>query len=139
MGSVSLLQGRCPKMSQTEGRLSSKQRAGIAALLEGMTIQGASSRVGVHRRTMARWLRDKAFCDELRAQSQGALAASRSRFALLFDEALAVLFLALRGGEPCDAERWAVGLVMRYAAQLSTYFDLEDRVTQLEAKSDVEA
>lgn len=82
---------------------------------------------------MARWLQNETFCEELRQESQGALMASRARFALLFDQSLAILSDALQGGRVSGCERWAVSLVLRHAAALSAHFDLTARVERLEA------
>lgn len=114
--------------------MSTKQRAGVAALLDGLTISSAAVRVGVHRRTMTRWLQEPAFCEELRAKSRGAIVAARARFELLLDEVSALHLRAARGEELSDCERWACALAERHAAQLGVYLDLEERVSALEAK-----
>jgi len=63
------------------GTLSTRQRAGIAALLSERTLTDAASKAGVNRHTLTRWLRDTHFRDAVRAAQDAALADAVRRFA----------------------------------------------------------
>ncbi len=120
-------------MAGQKAQLSSKQQGMIRALLGGLTIRDAAKAGQVSERTAYRWLRLPAFRAELRAQSSGAMAASAARFGTAFDKALVIVCAALDGRAVCDAEKWAAGLVLQHAAALVAFFDLESRVSALEA------
>ncbi len=119
--------------------LTAKQRAAIAALLEGQTVQGAAAAAGVNRRTLTRWLGEAAFIAELHAGSDAALQTASARLAGKTEDAVTSLLNVMDDPAAPGAavQRLAAEAVINQAVKLREHTDLAARLAQLEANQEL--
>lgn len=119
--------------------LTAKQRAAIAALLEGQAIQDAAETVNVDRRTLTRWLGEPAFVAELHAGSDAALQTASARLAGKTEAAVSALLNVMDDPAAPGAavQRLAAEAVINQAVRLRAHTDLAARLAQVEANQEM--
>ena len=104
----------------------------LAALLSHVTVKGAAAAIGLHERTMRRYLEDPAFAAEYRQRCERAASLATACIAAAAEPALDVLVRAAPAGGPrskcVPPPRW--GVLVRHDAVL----ELERRVAELERR-----
>ncbi len=113
------------------GSLSTKQKRAIAALLTERTTAAAAQAAHVGERTLARWLTQASFQNELAAAQSDLLRLVGARLAGLLAASLAVVDEALHTSDE-RMRLQAAALVLRHVAALLEYAELEGRLERLE-------
>lgn len=118
-------------------RLTTKQQAALACLLQGGSQQQAADAAGVNVRTLYAWRQHPEFAAELRAGEQELIASAVRALSALTRPAAGLLgrILADTEGKPSDRLR-AAGLVLQHVMELKQLVDLEARVAALEAQGE---
>jgi hypothetical protein len=119
-----------PGHGEKRGRKSSEV---IAALLSEGTLAGAAAKVGVHVKTLTRWLADPAFARKYRAARRQVVEAAVGVLQAATAEAVATLRAALTSDRPGDRIKAALGIIDRSVRGVEI-MDLLDRVEALEAR-----
>lgn len=116
--------------------LTTKQRAAIAALLEGRTQAAAATAAGVGRQTVSRWLSEPAFSAALREGSDGAIRAASARLAALTEQAIAAIAATMaQPATPGAAVRLrAADALLSQALKIREHADILERLAILEAR-----
>lgn len=116
--------------------LTTKQRAAIAALLEGQTQATAATAAGVGRQTVSRWLSEPAFSAALREGSDGAIRAASARLAALTEHAIAAIAATM--AQPmtpgATVRLRAADTLLSQALRIREHADILERLAILEAK-----
>jgi transposase-like protein len=103
-----------PKCLAAETHLSEKQRMAIELLLVGHSISDIAAAVDVNRRTVFRWRREEAFCEELHSRREQLWSAAADQLVGLVEPALDVLRRQL--GDRHDRSRFrAANAILRLA------------------------
>jgi hypothetical protein len=108
-----------------------RERA-IAALLTSARLEDAARGCGVSKSTLCRWLQEPAFQDAFRAARRQVLEAAVSSLQGATGAAVEALSRNLRCRKP-SIEVQAARAVLDHAMRSVEFFELEDRVRQLEA------
>ena len=108
-----------------------RERA-IAALLTSARLEDAARGCGVSKSTLCRWLQEPAFQDAFRAARRQVLEAAVSSLQGAAGAAVEALSRNLRCRKP-SIEVQAARAVLDHAMRRVEFFELEDRVRQLEA------
>jgi hypothetical protein len=118
--------------------LTTKQRAAIAALLDGRTQADAATAAGVTKRQLQRWLLQPAFMVELRAGSDGAIRAASARLAALAEHAVNAMAETMQ--EPttpgAGMRLRAADALLGHALRIREHADILERLAQLEKMID---
>ncbi len=116
--------------------LTAKQRAAIAALLDGKTQATAATAAGVGRQTVNKWLSDPAFSAALREGSDGAIRAASARLATLTEHAIAAIAATMaQPTTPGAAVRLrAADALLGQALKIREHADIMERLAALEAR-----
>lgn len=116
--------------------LTTKQRAAIAALLEGNTQGGAATAAGVGRQTVSRWLNEPDFTAALREGSDAAIRAASARLAATTEHAVNnILATMTTPTTPGAAVRLrAADALLTQALKIREHADVLERLAALEAK-----
>ncbi len=116
--------------------LTTKQRAAIAALLEGQTQATAATSAGVGRQTVSRWLSEPAFSAALREGSDGAIRAASARLAALTEHAIAAIAatMAQPASPGATVRLRAADALLSQALKMREHADILERLAILEAR-----
>lgn len=116
--------------------LTTKQRAAIAALLEGQTQAGAATAAGVGRQTVSRWLNEPAFTAELRAGSDAAIRAAVARLSAAADASIeAIENVRDTPTTPGAAVKLrAADALLSHALRIREHADILERLSELERR-----
>ena len=116
--------------------LNTKQRAAIAALLEGQTQATAATAAGVGRQTVSRWLNEPAFSTALRAGSDGAIRAASARLAALTEHAIGAIAATMeQPAQPgAGVKLRAADALLTQALKIREHADVLERLAALEAR-----
>lgn len=117
------------------GRLSTRQRKALQALIENRTIQQAAQAAGIGERTIYKYLDDPQFRAAL-AEAEGDLIDQATRQLLqLQDPAIKVMTWAMNHADnPPSVRLRAAQAVLDYLLKLRELRNLEERLTNLEVK-----
>ena len=117
-------------------RKNHRQQTALAALIGSVTLDEASSRSGVSRRTLERWLsEDSEFVDQLRAARARVVETSISRLQDACSAAVDTLKRNLECGSPGVEVRAAVA-ILEHSIRAIELYDIESRLRALEAEAD---
>jgi len=118
------------------GDLTHKQKAAIAALLEGQTKAQAADAAGVGRQTVSRWLGEPAFAAALREGSDGAIRAASARLAVATEHAVNGIMAAIQEPtKPGAAIRLrAADTLLGHALRVREHADILERLAELERR-----
>ena len=118
--------------------LSTKQRAAIAALLEGQTQAGAATAAGVNKRQVQRWLIQPDFAAELRKGSDAAIWAASARLAALTEHAVNAIATTMHDPTTpgASARLRAADALLGHALRIREHADILERLAQLEKMLD---
>ena len=121
-------------MSQNDTltKLTPRQKRAIAALLAAPTIEAAARQAGISRKTLHRYLSLPAFRRALTEAQDKTLHVVGARLAGLLQRSLDVVGLDMSPGVDGATRLKAATAVMRHAAGISEFADLEQRVATLE-------
>lgn len=119
----------------TKKTLTPAQRRCIEALLTAPSATEAAKMVGIHRRTLYRWLRDPVFVAALREAEGEAVATLSRTLAGLGEDAAAALRDALKPGQKMSIRLRASEVVIGNLLRIRELVDLENRLTKLEAQA----
>ena len=116
--------------------LNTKQRAALAALLEGQSQQGAATAAGVARQTIARWMTEDAFSAAVRDGSDGAIRAAVARLSATADASIdAIEKVRDFPTQPGAAVKLrAADALLSQALKIREHADVLERLAALEAK-----
>ena len=116
--------------------LTTKQRAAIAALLEGQTQATAAVAAGVGRQTVSRWLNEPAFSAALLDGSDGAMRAASARLAAMTEHAIGAMTATMeQPAQPGAAVKLrAADALLSQALKIREHADVLERLAALEAK-----
>jgi hypothetical protein len=119
----------------TDGNLTTKQRAAIAALLTEGDILAAAKKANVGERTLHRWLKDDPdFQRELKAAESAAIEAAIRRLADSTGLAVETLRQAMESTDaPLPQKIRAADIVLSRLLELRNLHTLEERLTVVEA------
>jgi len=113
-------------------RKNHRQQTALAALIGSVTLDEASSRSGVSRRTLERWLsEDSEFVDQLRAARARVVETSISRLQDACSAAVDTLKRNLECGSPGVEVRSAVA-ILEHSIRAIELYDIESRLRALE-------
>jgi len=113
-------------------RKNHRQQTALAALIGSVTLDEASSRSGVSRRTLERWLsEDSEFVDQLRAARARVVETSISRLQDACSAAVDTLERNLECGSPGVEIRSAVA-ILEHSIRAIELYDIESRLRALE-------
>ena len=121
-------------MSKVNGKLNSRQRKAIAALLSSRNVQEAAQTANIGERTLYRWLAENTvFRAALYAAEGEAIDAATRRLLSLKDTAIDTLAEVIAAPEksPTGRLRAAQG-VLDYLLKMRELRNLENRITELE-------
>lgn len=118
------------------GDLTSKQKAAIAALLEGQTQGGAARAAGVARQTLGKWLNNPDFAQALREGSDGAIRAASARLAALTEAAVDSIEASMtQPTTPGASLRLrAADALLSHALRIREHADILERLSELERR-----
>ncbi len=116
--------------------LTTKQRAAIAALLEGQTQATAAVAAGVGRQTVSRWMTETAFSMALRDGNDGAIRAAVARLSATADASIdAIEKVRDFPTQPGAAVKLrAADALLSQALKIREHADVLERLAALEAK-----
>ncbi len=116
--------------------LTTRQRAAIAALLEGQTQADAATAAGVGRQTVSRWLNEPAFTAALREGSDGAIRAAAVRLAALTEHAVTAIAVTMQTPTtPGAAARLrAADSLLSHVLKIREQADILERIAILEER-----
>lgn len=118
--------------------LTSKQRAAVAALLEGKTQAQAAESAGVSAKTVWRWLADHGdFQTAVKGHSIIALHAARVQLAGSLEtavETIVDIMTAVKPGQGSGTRLRAAGMVLDNALRMAEMTDILDRLAAIEEK-----
>jgi phage terminase small subunit len=121
------------KMTEKSGKLTSKKRKAIAALIGGATVTEAADKAGVKRQTVHTWLNEKGFKTELKISEAKVLDEVSRKLVALADKAVSAFKDVLDNSEADISLRvQAADKLIRRLIELRTQVDLEERVSELE-------
>lgn len=109
---------------------SQKTRA-IEGLLTEPTIGAAAKAAGVSRRTLARWLDEEAFQQDLRTARDQSHGLALARICAAAGEAVDVLLKGLRG-EQIAKQQYLCARAILDAGQQARELEIEDRLQEIE-------
>jgi len=109
----------------------------MIALLNNPTVRAAALAVGLHERTLGRYLADEWFRAELRRRQGQALAAATAALSGLAGKALGVLDGVMDSKDATDAAKLrAAGLVLSERWRAAELNELSERIRELEEALD---
>jgi hypothetical protein len=113
--------------------LTTKQRAGLAALLAGATYTDAAKAAAVHPNRLTAWMKEPAFVAALRqAEGEKLQGVTRSLLALA-NKAAGAIESVLDDSEALDSSRIrAADVVLGRLLQIKELAELEERIRKLE-------
>jgi hypothetical protein len=117
------------EMSATER----KQDKAIVALLAEPTVETAADAAEVGVTTIYRWLKEPQFVAQLRAARRAVVEGAIGRLQAAATEAVDTLRRNLTSGNP-SVEVRAATTIIEQATKAIALFDLDERVSQLEAR-----
>jgi len=120
-----------PKKNRANTILNRKAHQAACAVVECSTLGDAAARVGVHQRTMRRWLELPAFQELVSEASRTAYRHAISRMRALCSKACGTLDIAMDGHASSTQVRAALG-VLDFSAK-ADLADIEARLSRLEA------
>lgn len=123
------------KGNTSQNELSLRERRAVAALLSAPTVKEAARQAGVSRKTLYTYLARPQFAAALSEARAEARRLSAARLDGLLTEALDVIGADMSAGAGAQYRLRAAGLIVRYAAGLQEYLELEGRVSALEARA----
>ena len=120
-------------MTEKSGKLTSKKRKAIAALIGGATVTEAADKAGVKRQTVHTWLNEKDFKTELKIAEAKVLDEVSRKLVALADMAVGAFKDVLDNSKVDISLRvQAADKLIRRLIELRTQVDLEERVSELE-------
>jgi len=126
------------KVTEKNGKLTSKKQEAIAALIGGATVTEAAAKAGVRRQTVHGWMHERAFITELKAAEAKALNKISRKLVVLADRAVAVFKEVLDNPKANINLRVQVAdKLIRRLIELRTQVDLEERVSELEKLAEI--
>jgi phage terminase small subunit len=116
--------------------LTTKQRAAIAALLEGQTKTAAATAAGVGRQTVSRWLNEPAFTAALREGSDAAVKLAAVKLAALAVDAIEAIEGVMNSpATPGAAVKLrAADSLLGHVLRIREQADILERIAALEEK-----
>jgi len=116
--------------------LTTKQKAAIAALLEGKSKTAAAESAGVGRQTLSRWLNDPAFKTALRDASDETIRLAAVKLAGLAEHAINAMALVMhQPTEPGAATRLrAADTLLGHVLRIREQADILERIAILEER-----
>ncbi len=127
------------KVTEKNGKLTSKKQEAIAALIGGATVTEAAAKAGVRRQTVHGWMHERAFITELKAAEAKALDKISRKLVVLADKAVAAFEDVLGNPETdINLRLSAADKLIRRLIEFRTQVDLEERVSELEKLAKIE-